>query len=176
MVLFRDRSLLESAFRVQAPYMRGTQGFVNLGEIGVQGTRHGDALKLWLSLRHLGRNGYAELIEGGYRRTGLLLARIRERPSLKLASEPDTNILCFRGEPPKVSPDGWDAWSMGSRLPCCGSAHLRVVATVSRPAWLRVVLLNPFTDEGTIQRLSEGIDKYASQLLQWVDTSPGPDF
>jgi L-2,4-diaminobutyrate decarboxylase len=157
--------------------MRGANGFVNLGEIGVQGTRHADALKLWLSLRHLGRNGYAELIDGGYRRIALLLERIRKQAYLKLAGEPDTNILCFRGEPTELSPDRWDTWNEGLQAALLRDQHIFVSLPLYRgQRWLRVVLLNPFTDEGTIQRLSEGIDTYAKATLAGVDTSPGPDF
>ncbi len=60
MALFRDYSVLDRAFRISASYTRAAEGFINLGEIGVQGTRHADILKLWLALQHIGRRGFGE--------------------------------------------------------------------------------------------------------------------
>jgi hypothetical protein len=42
------------------------RGFSNLGEFGLQGTRHVDVLKLWLTLLHFGRSGWERLIEHGF--------------------------------------------------------------------------------------------------------------
>ncbi|WP_233522762.1 pyridoxal phosphate-dependent decarboxylase family protein [Peribacillus glennii] len=44
MVLFKNRELLETDFRISAPYMNDIN-FTNLGEVSVQGTRHADILK-----------------------------------------------------------------------------------------------------------------------------------
>ncbi|HEX3724532.1 MAG TPA: pyridoxal-dependent decarboxylase, partial [Nitrolancea sp.] len=63
MALFRDFSVLDRAFRISASYTRATADFINLGEIGVQGTRHADVLKLWLALQHIGRRGFAKLVD-----------------------------------------------------------------------------------------------------------------
>lgn len=44
MVLFQDVRLLDTAFRVAAPYMRrgGDEEFINIGERSVQRTHHAD--------------------------------------------------------------------------------------------------------------------------------------
>ncbi|MEO0541827.1 MAG: aminotransferase class I/II-fold pyridoxal phosphate-dependent enzyme, partial [Cyanobacteria bacterium P01_A01_bin.105] len=49
MVMFRQFDLLQHHFRVLAPYMNEHSDWPNLGELTVQGTRHTDILKLWLS-------------------------------------------------------------------------------------------------------------------------------
>ncbi len=93
MVLFKDADILKREFRVSAPYMNDTT-FTNLGEISVQGTRHADILKLWLSLQHIGAKGYERLIDDSYERVQYFVEQINCRPYLELANEPDTNICC----------------------------------------------------------------------------------
>jgi glutamate/tyrosine decarboxylase-like PLP-dependent enzyme len=62
MVIFKNKNLLLDNFRISAPYMNETE-LINLGEISIQGTRHADILKFWLSLQHIGKDGYEKLIE-----------------------------------------------------------------------------------------------------------------
>ena len=40
--LFRDFTKLKTAFQIQAPYMKNLDNEINIGEVSVQGTRHGD--------------------------------------------------------------------------------------------------------------------------------------
>lgn len=105
-------------------------------------------LKLWLTLQHLGRSGLDQLIGESYRLTEAVRERVAERPALELATRPELNIVCFRAAPawqPQAERD-----ELNSRI------QRRLLADhdvfVSLPSyrggrWLRVVLLNPFTDE-----------------------------
>lgn len=164
MALFRDVSRLHDGFRVRASYTRETEGLINLGEISVQGTRHHDVLKLWLTLQHLGRSGLAALIDRSYERTDQLVAGVRARPFLALASAPQTNIACFRGEPEWLSPAEWDDWNAGLQATLLREEHVFLSLPLYRGGrWLRAVLLNPYTDEDVFTRLFAGIDRYAAR-------------
>ncbi|MGO9274004.1 MAG: pyridoxal phosphate-dependent decarboxylase family protein [Terriglobia bacterium] len=63
--LVRDRKALRDAFSYGAPYYHfegdGTEVF-NYFEYGMQNSRGFRALKVWLALRHAGREGYARMI------------------------------------------------------------------------------------------------------------------
>ena len=109
MLLFRDMGVLERDFRIPAPYMAEAGGFTNLGEITIQGTRHAEVLKLWLALQHLGRRGYGGLVEQGMDLARHLAEGVAARPWLTLATEPDTNLVCFRAAPDDLTPEGQDA-------------------------------------------------------------------
>ncbi len=162
MALFREFSVLDSAFRVRAPYMRETPGLVNLGEYGVQGTRHVDALKLWLSTQHIGRAAFASLIEGGYRRADFLAHHLRRRPWLRLATPPELNLVTFRAEPPGLEDAALDAWNADLQAFLLREAGIFVSLPVIRGRrWLKAVLLNPYTTESHLAYLIERMDEFA---------------
>ncbi len=164
MTLFRDMKNLQHSFRVQAPYMRDTESFTNIGEISVQGTRHADVLKLWLSLQHIGINGYSQLIDESYRLTEYFINRIKERKFLQMAGEPETNIICFRAVPAWLTDDRWDIWNTELHEYLLRGGKMFLSLPIYRGGrWLRAVLLNPFTDEGTIDNLFNELDNYYSQ-------------
>ena len=162
MILFRDMATLTKAFRVQAPYMRASDDFVNLGEISVQGTRHAEVLKLWLSLQHIGKSGYAQLIGEGYRLTAHFMRHVSQRPFLETAGEPETNLVCFRGVPDWIPEKAWDNWNanLQAHLLQQGNAFLSL-PTYRGHRWLRAVLLNPYTDEDVINHVFDHIDTFA---------------
>jgi glutamate/tyrosine decarboxylase-like PLP-dependent enzyme len=160
-VLIRNMELLNSHFRIAAPYMNEADDWMNLGEISVQGTRHADALKLWLSLQHLGKRGYAALIDASYRLTEHFVTEIRQRPYLRLASEPDMNVICFRGCPAELSTAHWDTWNadLQKRL-LAQEHHFLSLPRLDQARWLKAVLLNPFTTQSQITTLFRAIDQY----------------
>jgi glutamate/tyrosine decarboxylase-like PLP-dependent enzyme len=164
MVLFRDAGVLERAFRIPAPYMRATDGFINLGEIGVQGTRHADVVKLWLTLQHIGQQGYARLIDDGYRLAERVVEGVRQRPFLRLAGEIDTNIVCFRGEPDWLPAERWDDWNAALQALLLREGKIFLSLPVYRGGrWLRAVLLNPYTTDAVIDAMFKQIDRFAGR-------------
>lgn len=164
-VLFRDMGLLHSHFRVSAPYMNTEADWANLGELSVQGTRHTDVLKLWLTLAHLGKAGCAELIDASYTLTDHFVAQVRQRPYLELASNPEMNLVCFRGCPPTLSPDQWDAWNGGLQQHLLNQHQTFLSLPALRgQRWLKAVLLNPFTTVAQVSDLFLAMDKYADAV------------
>jgi len=160
MVLFRDIRLLDEDFRISAPYMKEIQS-VNLGEISVQGTRHADILKFWLSLQHIGKDGYNELINKNMKLTQYVMSHIHERPDIVVTNIPQTNIICFRGTPSWLTEDKWDDWNTKLQNYLLSAASIFVSLPMYRGyRWLRVVLLNPYTDESVIDNLFEKIDDF----------------
>lgn len=164
MVLFKNFHNLKAAFQIQAPYMKSTDDLTNLGEISVQGTRHVDVLKLWLSLQHLGKQSYAQLIEESYKLAQFFIEQVRKRPFLELASTSEMNIICFRGVPEQVSPAGWDDWNTELQAYLLQTKNIFLSLPLYREhRWLRAVLLNPYTDKAQIDELFKAIDVFASR-------------
>jgi glutamate/tyrosine decarboxylase-like PLP-dependent enzyme len=162
MVLFKDFNTLKATFQIQAPYMKSTEGLANLGEISVQGTRHADVLKLWLSLQHLGRQSYAQLIDESYALTQYFTEEVRKRSFLTLASEPQMNIICFRGTPDSVLPNCWDEWNTELQTYLLGEHIFLSLPLYQGQRWLRAVLLNPYTSHTQLANLFTAIDTFMS--------------
>jgi len=161
MALFRDQASVTDAFHVEAPYMRDESEGQNLGEISVQGTRHADVLKLWMTLRHLGREGLQQLIDESYRLTEYFVARVNERPVLERATEPEMNLICFRGEPGGLGAEGRDRWNADLQEALLREADVFLsLPRLDGQNWLRAVLLNPFTDTEHIDALFDHVDRF----------------
>jgi len=161
MALFADADVLHEDFRAGAPYMRGDDAVPNLGELSVQGTGRAEVLKLWLTFQHLGRDGLEQLIDESYRLTTTIRDRVVEHDALTLASRPEMNIVCFRALPEWCPPEARDELNGQLRRALLSEHDIFVSLPTYRDSrWLRVVLLDPFTGEETIQRLFGGIDAF----------------
>ena len=146
---------MEEAFRIPSPYSNNAGGVTNLGEISVHGSRRVEVLKLWLSLQHIGKRGYCQLVDEGCALTEYLVTKVRERPFLELAGKPDMNILCFRGT--GLSSDDWNA-SLQTHLLQNRNVYFSL-PPYRGARWLRAVLLNPFADEKLIDEVFDDIDR-----------------
>lgn len=164
MTLFRDVSLLNEHFRVGAPYMREDTDILNRGEIGVQGTRHADVLKLWMVLQHLGSRGIGQLVDASFELMAHYVSWVKDLPYLRLLHTPQMNLIVFRGQPDWIAVESWDAWN----------ADLQTFLLheygffLSLPRYrgmlcLRAVLLNPFTEAETIDELFKAVEAFAAR-------------
>jgi L-2,4-diaminobutyrate decarboxylase len=161
MALFANVDVLQEDFRIGAPYMGGDDAIPNLGELSVQGTRRAEILKLWLSFQHLGREGLGQLIDESYRLTAMIRTHIADHDALELASEPEMNLVCFRAVPDWCPPDERDALNGRLQRRLLSAQDIFVsLPTYRDDRWLRIVLLNPFTDETTLDRLFDGINGF----------------
>ena len=165
LVLFKNPPTIAKAFRIPIPYMGDRDDFINLGEISIQGTRHAEVLKLWLSLQHIGKMGYAQLIQDSYTLTTYFVQQVQKRSFLELASEPETNLICFRGWFAHRSQAELDRWNTELQAYLLQNNQIFLsLPTYRGSRWLRAVLLNPYTHTETIDRLFEAIDRFIDRF------------
>ena len=161
MVLFRDFDKMVENFRISAPYMKAQNSYINLGEINVQGTKYAEVVKLWLSLLSLGKNGYKQLIDFSFELTDKFVTEISKRNYLKLVSQPEMNLICFRGEPTNLNKIEFDNWNEKLQNYLVKETDFFLsLPKYKNSLWLRTVLLNPFLTIGHIENLFEHIDKF----------------
>ncbi|MEL6224948.1 MAG: aspartate aminotransferase family protein, partial [Cyanobacteria bacterium J06627_8] len=113
------------------------------------------------SLQHLGQRSYAQLIDKSYRLTQFVVEEIQKRPFLTLASIPEMNIVCFRGTPAYIHSDGWDDWNTALQNELLQVHNVFLSLPLYRgDRWLRMVLLNPYTDLSHLAELFQAIDAF----------------
>jgi aromatic-L-amino-acid/L-tryptophan decarboxylase len=104
--LVRDRKALRDAFSYGAPYYHfegdGTE-VLNYFEYGLQNSRGFRALKVWLALRHAGREGYARMIADDIRMAEALHAFASDEPELQVFPR-GLSITTFRYVPRDLIP------------------------------------------------------------------------
>lgn len=100
MFLVKDRQHLINGFDNTLPYMADNS--LNFGNFTLQGTRRTDSLKLWLALRSLGLDGYAQLVNNSMDKAQALRVWVDNSVDLELVCEPTINIVCMRSLNPNL--------------------------------------------------------------------------
>lgn len=102
-LLVRDPEKLRWAFSMTAPYLRGTLPTEYSGldyfEYGPEMSRGFRALKVWMTLRHYGVEGYRKLLRQGIRCAERLHERVCASADFERLHEPNLYIYSFRYEP-----------------------------------------------------------------------------
>jgi aromatic-L-amino-acid decarboxylase len=102
--LVRDGQQLRDTWSLVPPYLRTEEGkgFGGLpwySEYGFQQTRGFRALKLWMTLQHLGRAGVAVLVDRHVRLAQRLESAVEAAPDLERAAPAGLSVVCFRYAP-----------------------------------------------------------------------------
>ena len=115
-LLVRRRRDLVDTFHRSPEYYRGSDtagaatddpdggdlgaAVLNFYQHGMEGTRRWRALKLWMSWKHVGTQGFARLVEDNVRVARHLARRVAESDDLDaLPADPVLSVVCFRHLP-----------------------------------------------------------------------------
>jgi len=157
LLLLAEPRLLGAAFGTGLPYMEPSWGGGHGGECGLQGSRPGEVLKLWLGLRQLGLDGIEKLLDGAIARRRQLQQLLAGNGQLLLRGG-SLHMLAFT--PAKANAEQAELWSQTTRQRLLAEGLM-----LSRPLYagrhhLKAVLGNPHTG-----------DQQLAQLAQLVQTS-----
>jgi L-2,4-diaminobutyrate decarboxylase len=157
-VLVRDGRWLVGAFQQNAVYV--TEGEREIGHDFIphqfECTKAPLGLKLAMVLAVVGERGLAEYVGAVAANARSIRGRIESRGGFETLCEPESNILCFR-----VDGDDDFQTRIRKRLMHDGD-FLLSQADVGGRRWLRMALMNPLTDEATIDRLLDRIEAIAA--------------
>jgi glutamate/tyrosine decarboxylase-like PLP-dependent enzyme len=109
-VLVRDGALLRETFSLVPPYLRteegrGFGGLPWFSEYGFQQSRGFRALKLWLTMQHMGRAGIGALVSRHNTLAQRLAALVDAAPDLERLAPVELSIVCLRSVPAALRGD-----------------------------------------------------------------------
>ncbi len=158
-VIFRNGLHSYIAFEDKASYLferAGQEEWFNLGHRTIECTKWMSCLKVYAALRCFGTRLFGEYIEYSYDLARRFAEMLRAEPDFELATEPESNIVCFRYLPEGVThPDALQA-AIRKRLISDGSFYI-VQTQLRTGLHLRTTIINPYTEEGHLRGLLEAV-------------------
>ena len=145
-----------SAFALEGPYMRDTLGgAVDFRNLGIQLTRGGRALKLWLSVQVFGADAFRAAVAHGIALAEHAERVLREVPGWEVVTPAQLAIVCFRR-------DGDDALQtrIAQAMIADGFAAPSTTEVRGRVA-LRLCTINPRTTFEDVERTIALMDSCA---------------
>ncbi|HEX9122673.1 MAG TPA: pyridoxal-dependent decarboxylase [Actinomycetota bacterium] len=139
---------------------------LNWMQYSIEGTRRFRALKLWLSWKHLGSEGFGRLIEANVDLAAYLARRCRESDEFEVAPpEPELSVVCFRHVPPGLDPDELDAYQdrLQRALEVSGEAWVSTTKLRGR-TYLRAGIVNYLSTEADVDRMLDALRRLSGGL------------
>jgi glutamate/tyrosine decarboxylase-like PLP-dependent enzyme len=172
-VLVRDGRLLRETWSLVPDYLRteADRGFGGLpwySEYGIQQTRGFRALKLWMTLQHLGRDGVRALVARHLALAQHLGGLVDASPDLERLGDVELSIVCFRYAPERLRGDARALDALNKRVmeevQASGAAFLTQTTLRERFA-LRACVLHYATTESDVAALVETVRAIGARLL-----------
>src|ERR1043165_1993396 len=138
--LVRDGGhVLRDSFDMSPEYLSEDRGGADVEfdffRYGQMGTRRFNSLKLWMALKFMGRQGYAQAVERQIDLTGYLASKLDQLSGFKRVGQVETAVCCFRYLPESVSKlDGLEQDRVQQRL--------QQIIERSGEAWLTTTVLH----------------------------------
>lgn len=159
MLIFRDAEILKKYFSMKAYYTKIPKEYINLSELNIQGTKHAEVLKLWLSILSIGLSGYEKLIDDAYLMTDKFIQKLKQLSYIQFASEPEMNIPTFRltGKTEEES----DILNKEYNEYAIREHNLFFSLPVyNGRLWQRTILLNPFINDAILEKVIYSIVQF----------------
>ena len=157
--LIKDKRHFE-ALTIHADYLNREEdeedGYINLVNKSMQTTRRFDALKVWISFKMRGRQGWSELITKCIDNAEYFYNQLIKRGDVEVAVKPEISSVVFRVLPEAGSSE--DADTMNKRIRRELLHHKGVVigqTVCNGNVCLKFTLLNPLQNEAKLDELLE---------------------
>ncbi len=168
--LVRSREKLRDAFAYHPPYYHFETEAINYFDLGPQNSRGFRALKVWLALQQVGRNGYMQMISEDCRLSRHLFSQIPRYPEIEPFTQ-SLSIATFRFVPPDLAQGGAEVEGyldrlnneVVSRVQNGGEAYLSNAVVRGKFA-LRACIVNFHTSAADVEALLPLIVKVGTDV------------
>ena len=139
---------------------------LNFYKLGFEGTRRWRALKLWMSWKHLGSEGFGKLIEANDDLAAHLARRCANAPDFEAVPKvPELSVVCFRHLPDGLSGEALDRHhdALQAALERSGDGWL-TTTRLRGVTYLRAGIVNYLSTENDIDHLLDTLRRLATDL------------
>ena len=148
-LLVSDMEFLKSTFATGLPYVSTENNLLNRGELGIQGSRPAEIIKLWLGLRFLGKQGIETVLRESIEKRKFLENNLNKE-KYDLCSGP-LHIISFL--PKGMSKSESDEWTLNTRINLIKNNFMLSRPLFKNRYFLRAVLGNYNTSKDQINNL-----------------------
>ena len=155
--LIKDKSNFE-ALTLHADYLNREEdeeeGYINLVNKSMQTTRRFDALKVWISFRMRGKEGWSELITKCIDNAAYFYEQLAKREDIEVIVRPEISSVVFRLLPQPGSTEDADTMNKRIRRSLLHTKGVVIGQTVCRGnTCLKFTLLNPLQSYAKLDEL-----------------------
>lgn len=165
MVLFRDGRRSYETFAQKASYLfRKTSGneWYNSAKRTLECTKSSLGFVAFTAFKYFDREFFRNYIDSRYDLAKRFTDMIGNRGNFEAAVEPDSNIVCFRYNPGKMSTKALNRLNSSIRERIIKEGKFYIVQTeLEDKLWLRVTIINPLTTEQDLKLLLDTIEEKA---------------
>ncbi len=148
-LLVSDIRVLKNTFSTGLPYVSSYSNSTNRGELGIQGSRPAEIIKLWLGLRYLGMQGIENVLNSCLEKRKFLENNLNKE-KYDLFSGP-LHIISFL--PKGMNKNESDEWTLNKRISLMKKNFMLSRPLFKNKYFLRVVLGNHNTKRNHINEL-----------------------
>jgi len=149
LLLVSNMRTLQNTFNTGLPYISSKENIINRGEIGIQGSRPAEIIKLWLGLRFLGLNGIENILKSSIKRKDFFIKNISKN-KFEIYSGP-LHIISFL--PKGLTSKDTDFWTQTKVNDLMKNNFMLSRPKFKGKYYLRVVMGNYNTNESHIEEL-----------------------
>lgn len=168
-LLYRKNDTSFQTFQQQSAYLLDLQqDWYNSGKRTFECTKYMMCAGIYGFVKAHGWESFGENVTTLFQHAKAFATQITQHPHMKLATPVQSNIICFRYEEEGLSTEETNQQNAFIRQAILENGVSYIVQTTLRnKLFLRLAVMNPFTNETHIEALCKDIEAYA---LQWSST------
>jgi len=161
-LVFKKSGDAYKTFNQKAQYLwkeAADEEWYNLAKRTFECTKEMMSIKFFCIMKMYGLEGFSEFVNALYDLGNTFSKRIKKRPYLELATEPECNIVCFRVYDAQLNMVENNVINSSIRQQIIESgAYYIVQTTLNDTVYLRTTLMNPMTTVEDLEGLLETIE------------------